>query len=136
MQFDADVIVVGAGPCGSTLANLLGRYGVSTIVVDRESGVIDYPRAVAVDDESLRTFQTAGVIDAIVPDLIQNAPIRYHDSRGNVLAHVAPSGQVFGWPRRNLFYQPLMEAALRRGLDRFGHVRLMVDAEVTHLEQD
>jgi 3-(3-hydroxy-phenyl)propionate hydroxylase len=134
--FEADVVIVGAGPCGATLANLLGVYGVSTVVIDREAGVVDYPRAVAVDDESLRTFQTAGVINEIVPDLIQNAPIRYHDSRGRVLAHVAPSGQVFGWPRRNLFYQPLMEAALRRGLERFEHVQLLTSAEVTHLEQD
>lgn len=136
MLIEADVVVVGAGPCGATLANLLGVYGVTTVVIDREDGVIDYPRAVAVDDESLRTFQTAGVVSEIVGDLIQNAPIRYHDSHGKVLAHVAPSGQVFGWPRRNLFYQPLMEAALRRGLDRFDHVRLMTAAEVTHLEQD
>jgi 3-(3-hydroxy-phenyl)propionate hydroxylase len=135
VEFDTDVVVVGAGPCGATLANLLGVYGVRTVVVDREPDIVDYPRAVAVDDESLRSFQTAGVIDEILPDLIQNAPIRYHDSKGKVLAHVSPSGQLYGWPRRNLFYQPLMEAALRRGLGRFDHVQLLVDAEATQLEQ-
>jgi len=29
------VVVVGAGPVGATAANLLGRYGVSTLLVDR-----------------------------------------------------------------------------------------------------
>ncbi len=135
MELETEVVVVGAGPCGATLANLLGVYGVPTVVVDREPDIVDYPRAVAVDDESLRTFQTAGVIDEILPDLIQNAPIRYHDSKGKVLAHVAPSGQLYGWPRRNLFYQPLMEAALRRGLGRFEHVRLLAGAEADQLEQ-
>ncbi|KQC38200.1 bifunctional 3-(3-hydroxy-phenyl)propionate/3-hydroxycinnamic acid hydroxylase [Frankia sp. ACN1ag] len=131
----ADVAIVGAGPCGVTLANLLGTYGVSTVVLDRESGVIDYPRAVAVDDESLRTFQAVGLVHEVLADCIQNAPIRYHNSQGKVLAHVGPSGQPFGWPRRNLFFQPLMEATLRRGLDRFPGVRLFTDTEVTGLER-
>ncbi|WP_261563015.1 bifunctional 3-(3-hydroxy-phenyl)propionate/3-hydroxycinnamic acid hydroxylase [Frankia tisae] len=131
----ADVAIVGAGPCGVTLSNLLGTYGVSTVVLDRESGVIDYPRAVAVDDESLRTFQAVGLVHEVLADCIQNAPIRYHNSQGRVLAHVGPSGQPFGWPRRNLFFQPLMEATLRRGLDRFAGVRLLADTEVTGLER-
>ncbi|MCW2548461.1 MAG: putative 3-(3-hydroxy-phenyl)propionate hydroxylase, FAD/NAD(P)-binding [Mycobacterium sp.] len=135
MEIEADVAIVGAGPCGATLANLLGGYDVNTVIVDREPDIIDYPRAVAVDDESLRSFQAAGVIDQILPDLIQNAPIRYHDSKGRILAHVAPAGQMFGWPRRNLFYQPLMEQALRRGLDRFDHVQLLTCAEVTSVKQ-
>ncbi|WP_328591847.1 FAD-dependent monooxygenase [Candidatus Frankia alpina] len=131
----ADVAIVGAGPCGVTLSNLLGTYGVSTVVLDRESGVIDYPRAVAVDNESLRTFQAVGLVHEVLADCIQNAPIRYHNSHGRVLAHVGPSGQPFGWPRRNLFFQPLMEATLRRGLDRFPGLRLFADTEVTGLER-
>ena len=135
MKLQTDVAVVGAGPCGATLANLLGSYGVGTVVIDREPAVIDYPRAVAVDDESLRTFQAAGVIHGILPDLIQNAPIRYHDSRGKQLAHVRPVGQPYGWPRRNLFFQPLLEAQLRAGLDRFDHVEMLLGTELTELTQ-
>jgi 3-(3-hydroxy-phenyl)propionate hydroxylase len=134
MEIEADVAVVGAGPCGATLANLLGTYGVRTVVLDRDAGVTPYPRAVAIDDESLRTFQTAGVIDGVLPDLIRNAPIRYHSSSGRRLAHVGPSGQPYGWPRRNLFLQPLMEAVLRRGVERFPHVSLQTGAEVTGLD--
>jgi 3-(3-hydroxy-phenyl)propionate hydroxylase len=134
VEIETDVAVVGAGPCGTTLANLLGTFGVRAVVLDREPGVTPYPRAVAVDDESLRTFQTAGVVDDVLPDLIRNAPIRYHSSSGRVLAHVGPSGRPYGWPRRNLFLQPLMEAALRRGLDRFPDVALRTGTEVTGLE--
>ncbi|HWF21081.1 MAG TPA: bifunctional 3-(3-hydroxy-phenyl)propionate/3-hydroxycinnamic acid hydroxylase [Acidimicrobiales bacterium] len=133
---ETDVAIVGSGPCGATLANLLGVYGIRAVVLDQEPGVTPYPRAVAVDDEALRTFQTAGVIDQILPDLIQNAPIRYHDSRGRQLAHVRPSGQPYGWPRRNLFYQPLLEGALREGLERFDRVTLLTATEVIHLDQD
>ncbi|SHN18395.1 bifunctional 3-(3-hydroxy-phenyl)propionate/3-hydroxycinnamic acid hydroxylase [Cryptosporangium aurantiacum] len=134
MDIDVEVAVVGAGPCGITLANLLGTYGVRTAVLDREPDVTPYPRAVAIDDESLRTFQTAGVIDDVLPDLILNAPIRYHSSTGRRLAHVGPSGRPYGWPRRNLFLQPVTEASLRRGLERFDQVTLYPGAEVTGLD--
>ncbi|MCW2526747.1 MAG: putative 3-(3-hydroxy-phenyl)propionate hydroxylase, FAD/NAD(P)-binding, partial [Pseudonocardiales bacterium] len=62
--------------------------------------------------------------------------IRYHDSKGRRLAHVRPIGQPYGWPRRNLFFQPLMEAVLRRGIERFDHVRLISEVDITHLSQD
>lgn len=135
-RHEADVAIVGAGPCGATLANLLGVYGVRTVVLDRETEVTPYPRAVAIDDESLRTMQNSQLIDKVLGDLIQNAPIRYHDSRGKQLAHVRPSGQPYGWPRRNLFYQPLLEQTLRDGLARFDHVSFLSDSDVTSLAQD
>ena len=136
MVLHTDVAVVGAGPVGATLANLLRAYDVPAVVIDRDAGVVPYPRAVAIDDESLRSFQAAGVVQAVLPDLIQNAPIRYHDSKGRVLAHVRPAGQPFGWPRRNLFYQPLMEEALRAGLEGSPIVSFLPSTAVTELHQD
>ncbi|WP_371541687.1 bifunctional 3-(3-hydroxy-phenyl)propionate/3-hydroxycinnamic acid hydroxylase [Streptomyces sp. NBC_00554] len=133
---DADVLVVGAGPCGMTLANLLGVYGVSCIVIDRDTEVLNFPRAVGIDDESLRSYQAAGLVDDVLEDVIQNTAIRYYTSWGRLLAHVSPSGRPFGWPRRNLFLQPLFEAALRRGVRRFPHVDVRLGHELVHLEQD
>ena len=82
-----DVLVVGAGPCGVTLANLLGTYGTTAIVVDREADIIDYPRAVGIDDESLRSCQAVGLADEVIGHTLQNMPIRYFTSWGfNVVA--------------------------------------------------
>ncbi|MGE0799554.1 MAG: bifunctional 3-(3-hydroxy-phenyl)propionate/3-hydroxycinnamic acid hydroxylase [Lautropia sp.] len=125
-RLEAQVVVVGAGPCGVTLANLLGVYGIRTIVLERETGILDYPRAVGVDDEALRSWQTAGLAEELIADMIQNAPARYHNSLGRCFAHVRPQTQPFGWPRRNMFLQPLTEATLRKGLGRFGHVSLKI----------
>ena len=58
------MLILGAGPVGLTLANLLGGYGIRTTLADAGDKLIDYPRGVGLDDESLRTFQTAGVVDA------------------------------------------------------------------------
>jgi 3-(3-hydroxy-phenyl)propionate hydroxylase len=40
------VLIVGAGPVGVTMANLLGVQGIETLIIDRSEAVLDYPRAV------------------------------------------------------------------------------------------
>ncbi len=130
------VLVVGAGPVGVTLANLLGTYGVRALVVDRSAGILDYPRAVGLDDEAMRTFQAAGVAQALLKDMIQNVPMRMYSARKECFAEILPSTREFGWCRRNLFSQPLGERALRAGLQRFPHVGLELGTELTALAQD
>src|SRR5688500_19425651 len=110
--FDTDVLILGAGPVGLTLANLLGGYGISTLVADAGEKLIDYPRGVGLDDESLRRFQTAGVVDRVVPHTTPNHIIRMVKGKGQLLAHVAPGAQDSGWWRRNGFSQPRGDRAL------------------------
>ena len=59
----AEVLVVGLGPVGAVIANLLGQYGVQTLVVDQAPQVLTHPRAIALDNEALRILQMAGVRD-------------------------------------------------------------------------
>ena len=117
-----DVVVVGAGPVGLTLANILGLQGVRTLVVDERATLIDYPRGVGLDDESLRTFQAIGLVDRILPHTVPNQILRFVDAKRRVLAEMAPPDARFGWPKRNGFVQPLVDAELLSGLDRFEHV--------------
>ena len=120
--FDTDVLILGTGPVGLTLANLLGGYGVRTTVADAGAALIDYPRGVGLDDESLRTFQTAGLVEQVLPHTTPNHIMRMVNGKGQVLANVAPGAQDFGWSRRNAFIQPLVDAELLEGLSRFDHV--------------
>src|ERR1700761_6274528 len=121
---DVDVVVVGAGPVGLTLANILGLQGVSTLLVEERGTLIDYPRGVGLDDESLRTFQSIGLVDRILPHTVPNQILRFYDARRRILAEMAPPDARFGWPKRNGFVQPLVDAELLRGLDRFEHVNV------------
>ncbi len=131
-----DVIVVGAGPCGATLANHLGLYGVRTLIVDRSKDILDYPRAVGMDDEALRSFQAVGLAEPLLADMIRNVPARYYTASGWCFAHVHPHEQPFGWSRRNLFIQPIAEQTLRRGLERFDSVTLRVAESCRSMAQD
>ncbi|MGC3984450.1 MAG: bifunctional 3-(3-hydroxy-phenyl)propionate/3-hydroxycinnamic acid hydroxylase [Pseudorhodoferax sp.] len=130
------VLIVGAGPVGVTIANLLGAYGVRTLVIERSPAIHEYPRAVGLDDEALRTFQAAGLSELMLRDMIQNVPMRLYGARKECLAEIQPATREFGFFRRNLFSQPLGEATLRAGLQRFPHVELRLGVELLDLAQD
>jgi 3-(3-hydroxy-phenyl)propionate hydroxylase len=135
-ELTTDVAVVGAGPCGITMANLLALWGVRAVVLDAQPDLYAYPRAVGIDDESLRTYQTIGIVDRLLEDILQNTPIRYYTSWGRLMAHVEPSIRPFGWPRRNNFLQPLFESALRERVQASESVMLRLGARLTGYEQD
>src|SRR5918998_1386274 len=121
-ETDSDVAVIGAGPTGLTLANLLGAAGVSVVLVERNETTVQEPRAVSIDDEALRTMQAAGLIDAVLKDVALNYGAHYFTPDGVCFAKVEPKTREFGYPRRSAFAQPKLEATLREGLARFGNV--------------
>lgn len=127
---DYDVVIAGAGPTGLTLANHLGVLGVRTLVLEKLSTLIDYPRGVGVDDEALRSFQAVGLVDAVRKHTVPNQVMRFVDRKGRVLAAIAPTAQPFGWPRRSGFIQPLVDRELHRALTRFEHVDVQFLSEV------
>ena len=55
------VIVVGAGPVGTTAALLLADAGIGVIMLERHAEPHPLPRAVHLDDEVARTLSRAGV---------------------------------------------------------------------------
>jgi 3-(3-hydroxy-phenyl)propionate hydroxylase len=120
-----DVLIVGAGPVGLMLANYLGLHGVRSTVVERRDTLIDYPRGVGIDDESLRAFQAIGLIDRILPHTTPNQVMRFVNGKGRVLAEIAPTDQMFGWPRRSGFIQPLVDEQLLAGVERFDGVEVL-----------
>ncbi|GAA5065343.1 bifunctional 3-(3-hydroxy-phenyl)propionate/3-hydroxycinnamic acid hydroxylase [Nocardia callitridis] len=130
-----DVVVVGAGPVGLTLANILGLRGVRTLVLEQRPTLIDYPRGVGLDDESLRTFQSIGLIEQVLPHTTPHQIMRFVDAKRRLLAEIAPADTSFGWPKRNGFVQPLVDAELLAGLDRFPHVEVAWGSPMVSCEE-
>ena len=60
------VAIVGAGPTGLTLANLLGRYGIETVLLERNPSTVHEPRAVSIDDEALRVLEACPLPSLII----------------------------------------------------------------------
>src|SRR3954452_12244500 len=85
-----DVAVVGAGPSGLMIANLLGLHGLRVRVIEDGPALIDFPRGVGMDDETLRTFQTAGLVEGVLPHTIPHQLLVFVDAKGRDLARLAP----------------------------------------------
>jgi 3-(3-hydroxy-phenyl)propionate hydroxylase len=136
MSSSARVAIVGAGPTGLTLANLLGAYGVPCVLIERNDSTVHEPRAVSIDDESLRTMQAAGIVDAVVAETVTGYGSHYYSTRGHCFARVQPTAQPYGFPRRNAFRQPVLERQLRDALARFPHVETLFEHDLTAFEQD
>jgi len=116
------VAIVGAGPTGLTLANLLGLEGVRALVIERNATTVQEPRAVSIDDESLRTMQAAGLVEMVLPAIVPGYGSDYLSQNGRCFVSVRPTEAPYGYPRRNAFRQPVLERRLREGLARFASV--------------
>ncbi|WP_051041287.1 bifunctional 3-(3-hydroxy-phenyl)propionate/3-hydroxycinnamic acid hydroxylase [Blastomonas sp. AAP53] len=130
------VIVIGGGPTGLTLANLLSRYGTRALLVERNATTVQEPRAVSIDDESLRTMQAAGVIDTVLTEIVAGYGSEYYTPKGRLFLKVEPSEQPYGYPRRNAFRQPIFEAQLRDALANSASVETWFGCELRTFKQD
>lgn len=133
---DYDVAVVGLGPTGLTLAHLLGRRGLSVLVLEREPRFYGNARAVYTDDEALRVFQTAGVADDLHEDMNVDSAVQWVTSDGEVLVQFRQPQRPLWWPVTNFFYQPYLETKLADGLIRYPNVEVRRGREVVDFHQD
>jgi len=130
------IVIAGAGPTGLTLANLLGTYGVPCLLLERNAATVAEPRAVSIDDESLRSMQMIGLDDTVMRETVAGYGSHYFSARGRCFAKVQPTAEPFGFPRRNAFRQPVLERQLREALMRFPHVTAAFEHELLSFTQD
>jgi len=119
-----DVVITGAGPTGLTLANILGLAGIQVLVIERNESTVSAPRAVSIDDESLRTMQAIGLVEEVMRDVAADYGSHYFDRRNRCFLRVEPTTREYGFPRRNAFTQPALERTLLEGARRFPNVSL------------
>ena len=133
-----DVCIIGLGPVGAVLGNLLGQAGRSVLVLEREEAAYHLPRAVHFDEEVMRLFETMGLAEAIVPHTHVSPGMRFVDVAGRILLEwPRPAGLGRqGWNSSYRFHQPDLERELRAGLGRFANVRVLNGTEAIGLVQD
>ena len=130
------VAIIGSGPIGLTLANLLGTLGQRTLLIERNPTTVQEPRAVSIDDESLRTMQTAGVVGDVLRHVVPGYGSHYYAPDRTCFARVEPTGRPYGYPRRNAFRQPVLERQLHGALGRFPHVQARYGWQMARYEAD
>jgi 2-polyprenyl-6-methoxyphenol hydroxylase-like FAD-dependent oxidoreductase len=63
LSSSCEVAIIGAGPIGLMLTNLLGIAGVDVVVLERNEGRVGLPRAIAYDVETVPLFAQIGLFD-------------------------------------------------------------------------
>lgn len=132
-----DVAIVGYGPTGATLANLLAMLGLKVAVLEREEEIYPLPRAVHFDDEVMRIFQTVGIADELEPFLHVNAGMRFVDSDDALLLDWPRPQEIGpnGWHPSYRFHQPSTEALLRRSFESYDNAVVHLGAAVVSVDE-
>ena len=128
-----EVAIVGYGPVGATLANLLGQAGIGTCVYERSTDPYPLPRACHLDAEVMRIFQNVGLGDAMARLVEPSGGMLFVDAAGEPLFDYEGfvRDPILGWHEDYVFIQPELDAALRAGVDRFECVDVRLGVEVT-----
>ena len=61
-----DVLIIGAGPTGLSLAGQLLRYGIDFIIVEKNEGITPYSKAIGVHARTLEIFDQIGLAQEAV----------------------------------------------------------------------
>ena len=133
-----DVAIIGCGPVGAFAANLLGKSGLSVLVIEQEANPYPLPRAVHLDHEMMRLFQSAGVIDAVAPDMRDTQGHLHIGADHGVIKYMGTVGRArpFSWSNDYFFYQPELEQHLRDALAAHATIELRLGVGFEGLAQD
>ena len=133
-----DVAIVGFGPTGGTLANLLALQGFSILIIEKEKSFYPLPRAVHFDDEIMRVFQTIGITDKFLKHTIINKGTKFVNSKNRVVLDWPRPRSITenGWYPSYRFHQPDLERKLRRRLKDFKKVSVMQNTKVNSLKEE
>jgi 3-(3-hydroxy-phenyl)propionate hydroxylase len=134
-SIDTDVLIVGLGPVGAALANLLGRYGVRVLAVDKATEIFTKPRAIALDNEALRILQLVGVRDGEFAT-VALPQVEYRSPLFGRFARINSAGIVDGHPMIVTFYQPELEQLLRSKLAQYPSVEVRLGLALEGLVDD
>ena len=133
-----DVAIIGLGPTGGTLANLIALGGFSVLILEKEKNFYPLPRAVHFDDEVMRVFQTIGITNDFLKHTIVNKGTKFVNSKGKVILDWPRPKKVTenGWYPSYRFNQPDLERQLRKKLKEYKKVQIKQNTEVKKIHNN
>ncbi len=122
-----DVAIVGCGPTGAVLANLLGECGHKVLVLEREAGVMQLPRAIRFDAECMRVFQSIGLLQRLNEQVNPAPGMKFVNAAGELLIEWQRPLDLgsHGWSACYRVHQPDLERALRERLQERPGVQVL-----------
>ena len=138
VMHECDVAIVGLGPTGAMLANLLGQYGWSVIGLERDMEIYPATRAIHFDDECMRIFQFAGLsgeVESTSEPFLEMELKRTAHGKPLLKLRVDNQEHPYGYASAWWFHQPTFEEHLRAGLKRYPNVLSLFGVAVDEITQ-
>ncbi len=150
MTYDitTDVLVVGAGPAGLSMAALLAAYGVDAVTVTKYAGTAHSPRAHITNQRTMEVFRDLGLEEAVrevaTPNELMGNNVWATSFADPEIARLLTWGSG---PERRTDYdlaspsamcnvpQHILEPVLRAGAERLG-ADLRFSTELVEVSQD
>ena len=135
MAFDADVIVVGGGPAGSSAAHFLARAGADVMLLDRARFPRDKPCAEYLSPEASRLLDAMGVLSEVERGAAHLAGMRVRAPSGVEIHGEFAAGHGFsgfrdhGLAQRRIVLDALVLDGARRAGARVVEGTLVRDVE-------
>jgi 3-(3-hydroxy-phenyl)propionate hydroxylase len=133
-----DVIIIGGGPTGLLLANLLGQKGIATLLVESQHTVYPIPRATHIDEETIRNFQLTGlwpILEKYTTAFGFANIVNEHD-KIIFTENMVDEASVHHFTGSRFFDQPSLENVLWQGLKRFACVQSLCGYEAIEITQN
>jgi 2-polyprenyl-6-methoxyphenol hydroxylase-like FAD-dependent oxidoreductase len=129
MPSHVQVLVVGAGPVGLTLANELCRHGIAVRIVDKAAARTDKSKALVLWSRSLELFDDAGYAEPFLPAGFQAHGAQISNGR-DVMARISFDSVESRFPYALMIPQSETERILEEQLAKRG-VRVARSVELT-----
>ena len=134
MQFD--IAIIGYGPVGAVAANMFGASGHDVVVIEPKKDIWNIPRAVALDGQTQRIFQSMGIIDDVARTPFEG--LKFINKKGKEIVYVDFSNNVQpnGYYETVGFSQPNLEKDLRSRALKYENITFKLGKTLTDLTPD
>ena len=135
MQPDYDVIVVGYGPVGETCANLLGYYGIKSLIIEKDNETFPLPRAITWDLECKRAVSYCNLKTKIKTRKIRGVD-NLDTKKNSILKVKTDDFKIYDYEHKLLFmHQPQYDEALRINAEKYKTNNIKKGFELIELQE-
>ena len=143
---EVPVLIVGAGPVGLTMALVLSRFGIRSLIVERHHRISPHPRARFINARSMEIFRELGVESAVralaVPEELASTVIWAPSLSAPEVRQVvietlgSSSGEPFSPSPGVCTSQDLLDPVLVKELAAAGHSEVRFGCSLTGIAED
>lgn len=133
-----DIVIIGSGTAGLTIANLLSNLGLKICLIEKRGGINEISKAVGINDECLSAWQMCGVLEKISDCIGSNNEgetiLNYLDSNRKKIFSLCQSLGVGNFPIGVVAWQRGIDEVLLKNLD--GKVDVRFHEELIDITQN